>query len=137
MQNYSCCLTENVGIPLLSFLEVLFCQLFAQFIARIPSLHYAVHFWLCRKNSNRNENVKFVNRPSNSSLYVLFLPKTSAPCAHVRNDRNWCEKRSTQSSLPTLCLTSWSKSLSYRKLPITAVFVTVAYLSQTEVCGLF
>ena len=40
-----CRFTENVGvIPLFSFLEVLFCQLFARLIARIPLLYYAVLF---------------------------------------------------------------------------------------------
>ena len=49
-----------------------------------------------------NQNVNSVNRLSNSSLcvVVLFPPKTSAPCARVRNDRNWREKLSSRSSLP-------------------------------------
>ena len=82
-------------------------------------LYYVVHFLasLCQKKSKQNLNS--VNRLSNSSLcvVVMFPPKTSVPCARARNDRSWREKRSTRSVYPLPCLPSWSKSLSYRKLP--------------------
>ena len=109
-----CRLTENLGvIPLFSCLEIRFCQLFARYISRIPFLYYAVHFLasLCQKKSK--QNVNSANRLSNSSLcvVVMFPPKTSALCAHVRNDRNWREKRSIRSSLPAVMSTVVEQAL--------------------------
>ena len=90
------------------------CQLFARFISIIPFLYYTVNFLASFCHKIPKQNVNSVNRLSNSSLFVvvMFPPKTSALCTRARNDRNWREKRSTR------CLPSWSKPLSYRKLPI-------------------
>ena len=67
-------------------------------------LNYAVHFLASFVRKNSKQNVNLVNRLNNSSLYVvvLFPPKTSAPCASARNDRNWREKRSIRFSLLTV-----------------------------------
>ena len=86
-----CRLTENVGvIPLFSCLEIRFCQLFARFVSRIPFLYYAVHFWLPFVRKIQTE-CEF----SSLCVVVMFPPKTSVPCARVRNDRNWREKNRT------------------------------------------
>ena len=79
-------------------------------LSTFRSIYFENTFFILRSSflgfllsEKSKQNVNSVNRPSNSSLcvVVLFPPKTSAyPCARVRNDRNWCEKRSTRSSLP-------------------------------------
>ena len=74
-------------------------SVFARFIARLLFLHYAVYFWLSFVRKIKLLNVNLVNQ---LGIVMLFPPKTSAPCARVRNDRNWRKKQGTQSSLPTV-----------------------------------
>ena len=66
------------------------------------------------------------NQLSNSSLcvVVMFPPKTSALCERVRNDRSCRENEVLDPVYPLPCLPSWSKPLSYRKLPINSAWMT-------------
>ena len=74
---------------------------FARFIATV--------FFILQRNSffgfhlSKKYKQNLVNRLSNSSAHVggLLPQKTSVPCARVRNDRNWREKRGSLPSLPT------------------------------------
>ena len=108
-----CRLTENVACYSFIFLlEIWFVNfspgLFQEylFILRSSFLSFLL-------SEISKQNVNSVNRLSNSSLFVvvLFLPKTFVPCARARNDRNWREKQSTRSSLPTVMSTVVEQAL--------------------------
>ena len=137
-----CHLTENVGvIPLFFFLEILFCQFFVRFIARIPLLYYAVHFFGFLLSEKSKRNVNLVNRLSNSSLYVVaqFPPKTSTPCARIRITIEIGAKNEVlDPAYPLPCLPSWRKPLSYRKSkvlrrrPLTLETSAIHQISQAK-----
>ena len=87
----------------ISFLEVFILSTFCAVYYKNTFIILRSSFFGFLLSEKSKQNVNLVNRLSNSSLYVivLFPPKTSTPCARARNDRNWREKRSTRSPLPT------------------------------------
>ena len=111
-----CRLTEKVGvIPLFSSWIFLFSQLFARFIARIPLLYYAVHFLtsFCQKNPSE---------PTEQQQFVLgrAVPAkdVNTVCARAFVMIEIGAKNEVFDPVyPLSCLPSWSKPLSYRKLP--------------------
>ena len=95
------------------------CQLFARFISKIPFLYYAVHFLasFCQKFPNR--------------MWIQWTDWATAVCSW-----SWCSRQRRSYRVralvkietgaknevldpvyPLSCLPSWSRPLSYRKLP--------------------
>ena len=128
-----CPLTENVGvIPLFSCLEIRFCQLFAWYISRIPFLYYAVHFLasLCQKKSKQN-----VNSANQLSVWSWCSRQRRPHCVRAFVTIEIGAKNEVLDPVyPLPCLLSWSKPLSYRKLPTITVINAIIIIVLINAC---
>ena len=117
-----CCLTENVGVILLfSFLEIFVLSTFCAVYYRNTFIILRSSFFDFLLSEKFKQNVNLVNRLSNSIC-------TWSCCTHQRRPHHvrtfvtiqiGAKNEVLDPVYPLPCLPLWSKSLSYRKLPIT------------------